>query len=675
VSVEVSATPSDATVVPLRPENLALNQAGMNTWFLRDWSGDAAFVDVFKQSRIWQDAADWHNPVAGIDARGWPTADASTVLFSGDPPDFNGTYHLVFEGQATVSLLWSAGSVDNVRYDAATNTTTADLAYRMTANGSVGVVFRNTRRTPTSLLNSGFANARLYRPGYPTDGSAVFTTPFVEAAARGRVVRHMDWTNTNDNVVERWADRARPGDCTQSGRPAPPYTAEDGTVYNGSLGVAVEHQVQLCNAARTDCWFNVPPVADDTYVRNLALAIRYGTDGTTPYSSPQARPVYPPLDPDLRVYVEYANEIWNSGRGFHSFPLIQARCAHLPAGHPLLSPATTSVYTLMWRYPAWRITTIRDTFRDVFGEGAMLTRVRPVLMTQVGNAQATLSTALRWLDPWLRDGATPRLASDVLYGAGGSGYYGVNNAISATPDRFFAAGNYPEASAVRAFSIDTAWTANYGLRHVAYEGGPGLAYTAGDNRALNADPRMQSLMEATHDAWSAVGGDLLVYYTLRGPSEWEFTANIRNADTPKLRALTRMQTLPRVPVTLGPSLPGVMVARDLASLVVRTGDSFDTTVNGLTAVGGMRVGTMTVYTGHAVAPYSGSLRLTGVAAATTRVAVWIDGVRQGEVTLPAAGGAWRLSDTAPLAVRVPAGVVAVRLEVLEGDLTLRSIAL
>jgi hypothetical protein len=187
---------------------------------------------------------------------------------------------------------------------------------------------------------------------------------------------------------------------------------------------------------------------------------------------------------------------------------------------------------------------------------------------------------------------------------------------------------------------------------------------------------MQTLMEATHDAWSAAGGDLLVYYTLRGPSEWEFTPNIRSADTPKLRALARMQTLPRAPVTLGPALPGVLVARDLAALNVRTGFGYDTAVDGLAVVGGNRLGNMTVYTGHAAAPYSGMLRVSAVAGGLLRLGVFINGVRQGEATLPATTvGAGHLVDTAPLAVRVPAGVVAVRLEVLEGDLMLRSISL
>ncbi len=54
---------------------------------------------------------------------------------------------------------------------------------------------------------------------------------------------------------------------------------------------------------------NIPAAADDDYVRKVALALRYGTDGTNPYPGPQAHPAYPPLDPALRIYLEYANEI------------------------------------------------------------------------------------------------------------------------------------------------------------------------------------------------------------------------------------------------------------------------------------------------------------------------------------------------------------------------------
>jgi hypothetical protein len=49
------------------------------------------------------------------------------------------------------------------------------------------------------------------------------------------------------------------------------------------------------------------------YAYKLAQALLYGTDGTNPYASTQGSPVYPPLSSGLKVWVEYSNEVWNSG--------------------------------------------------------------------------------------------------------------------------------------------------------------------------------------------------------------------------------------------------------------------------------------------------------------------------------------------------------------------------
>lgn len=674
-SEAVAATASaDADPLPAA-DDPARNRVGLNVWFNNDWSGASSFVDVFKESRPWQDAANWNNPVGGTDALGWPTADASTVLFSGSPSDFNGTYRLVFEGQATVSVMWCPGSVANKAWDPATNTTTADVTFAMTSSGSVGLVFRNTRRTADSATNTGFRNVRLYRPGYPSDGSVVFTAPFLAALGKAGAVRLMDWTGASSNVVEHWADRVTPNHATQAGLLGPVYTAPDGATYRQPLGVALEHQVQLCNALMLDCWITVPPVADDEFVQKMALALRFGTDGREPYTSAQAHPVYPPLNPALRLYVEYSNETWNSGSGFLAFHIIQAICAHLPASHPVMTPAPDSIYTAVWRYPAWKAATISETFRAVFGDAAMMTRVRPVLMTQRGNAQNTLGAALTWLDGWLSSLPTPKAMKDVIHGAGGSGYYGANAMVSADPDQFFAPGNYPDSYSLRDFALDAVWTRNYGLRRVAYEGGPGLSFSAADNRNLNADPRMQDMVETAHDAWSGFGGDLLMYYVVRGPSEWEFTPAITNADTPKLRALQELQARPRAAVSAGASLPGTMIARVSDGTRIRTGFGYTLTIDGEVTESGNPAGTFSAQAAHADAAYSGTLVIHGYASSTTRVAVWINGVRQGEVTLAGLSGTRHLYDSSPLAVDVPAGLVVVRLEVLAGDLTVHSIRL
>lgn len=51
----------------------------------------------------------------------------------------------------------------------------------------------------------------------------------------------------------------------------------------------------LANALHADAWFTMPHLADDDYVRNFAQ------------TAPRL------LDPGLKAYVEYSNEVWNRG--------------------------------------------------------------------------------------------------------------------------------------------------------------------------------------------------------------------------------------------------------------------------------------------------------------------------------------------------------------------------
>ena len=107
-SAQASATPTATSSTLPPPDDPTKSYVGLGTWFMNDWDGSSAFVDVFKQSRVWQDAA-WKNN-ATVDTLGWPTEDASTVLMTGYTA---GTYKLVFNGQATVQVMWVSGSVAN----------------------------------------------------------------------------------------------------------------------------------------------------------------------------------------------------------------------------------------------------------------------------------------------------------------------------------------------------------------------------------------------------------------------------------------------------------------------------------------------------------------------------------------------------------------------------------
>jgi hypothetical protein len=353
--------------------------------------------------------------------------------------------------------------------------------------------------------------------------------------------------------------------------------------------VAIEHQVRLCNDLDADLWINVPVAADDEFVRKLALALRYGTDGSEPYQVPTAAPVWAPLERGRKVYVEYANEVWNSAGGFECFRVVEDIVRSLPDSHPLLDPPEENVWYLMWRWPAYRIAAISDAFRAVWGDAAMMETVRPVLMTQRGNGQESLSQALNWLDARGRKLKEPRPVSSWIWGAGGSAYYAVNKVSPGTMPTWTPSspGQLADAAAVADMAMDAVWAGAWGLKRVAYEGGPSLdAFNEANGRRANADPRMTDLIMATHDAWSATGGDLLVYYCIRGPHQWEFTPDIGRLETPKLDALRSLMARPRAPVSAGASLPGTIVAVDQPGRRVRSGTDYPSAWRGRTAWAG-----------------------------------------------------------------------------------------
>ena len=677
-SAWVAGTPNATTSTTMLITN---PRVGLGTWFMNDWDTADAFVDLMKQSRTWN-LSNWNAGSATVDSDGWPTEDASTVLQTFSTlramSSYEGTYKLVFTGKATVTGQWFSGSVTNMVYNSATNTSTADVTVTGYGSGYINLVFTKTQRTASSATGTGFTNAHLYRPGYATDGSAVFTTPFLKAMGKVSTVRMMDWTGTNSNYVVNWTDRTTPNTATQQGL-ANSWTGPDGTTYSGSGGVALEYQIMLCNTVVADCYFNIPVVASDDYVKNMALVIAYGSDGTNPYTSTQTNPVYPPLNPGLRAYLEYANEVWNSSAGV--FPVVEDICNYLPSNHPLLTVDDTpdvGIWYRMWRYPAWRMATISQIFEGVFGSSQMMTRVRPLLETQQGDGQSTLDTALQWLDAWAKTQSPATTVSGLIYGGGGSAYYGVNDSSSAAVDSIFASGNYPSSSTLKAWAVDSTWLYNYGLKHVAYEGGPGIntAFTDAANRLINADSRMETMVNSYQTGWDQMGGDLLIYYDLAGSSAWEFTSDIQNIDTPKFAALADIQSGTKPSASLGTAMPGTLYASTESGYNIRSSGaySYTSTIGGESCISpsGSSSDWFTAYPVHADTAFTGTLTISGAASSKTTMVIWINGVQQGTVTM-AAESSSALENSTSLSVSIPAGLSVIRMETTSGGATFCSL--
>ena len=176
-------------------------------------------------------------------------------------------------------------------------------------------------------------------------------------------IRTMDWGETNQSPQMEWADRRLPSHRAMGGilnrrAPATNFSGDRGT------GMAWEYMILLANELQRDLWICIPHMASDDYVTRLARLVRYGSDGTEPYVSPQANPVYPPLAPSLRIYVEYSNEIWSNGNAFPQGNWAQDQANALGISKP--------------QFNARRFCQVWRIFQETFGGAERVVRVASI---------------------------------------------------------------------------------------------------------------------------------------------------------------------------------------------------------------------------------------------------------------------------------------------------------
>lgn len=645
---------------------------GIGVHQLTYWDRSFAMADVVRQAQF--RSLTWGYDV-GADAQGAPTQDFILIIHSGS---FGaGTYKLAFNGRADVTLSATPrGQVLHLQYDPATNRTTADVVLPADATGNTWLTFRQTRRTPSSSVSDGVTNVQLWRPGYPTDGSVTFTDEFLEAMAKFKVIRTMDLVNANGNPSQRWSERTRPSFIGMT----------------GDKGQSWELMVALANAAGRDLWITVPVKVDDDYIRNLALLLRYGSDGEMPYTSTQANPKFAPLNDGLRVYVEYGNEIWNSGHGFKGFrwALELANQHRMNPAHPIANDGVVNdQYLALRRWVAFRSGQVSQTFRSVWGDNAMMRNVRPILAGQFGNGSLYLSLGLSWAESYFGD------VTRLWYGGGGAAYYDSNVAPvdlqASTMQAYF--DGLPTANFARSVATDTVWAKGYGLRNIAYEGGPGpggsalgsISGSADLAYAYNADPRMAERMHVAHDIWLANGGDLLVYYVYSSSAPWSFSDGSRpltrsDTDSTKMRFVDDVSARSEPQLALGTAVPGTVHLRSPSAFVqTRIGGNTTWRYNGtayrINANAGHPAQSETVLVPIRTTS-AGQFVLsmnTLDALPTDRLDVFVNGQRAGEVRPGVTTTTGQPVATSQLTVRLPAGLSVVRVRAKVGSVWVRDL--
>jgi len=500
---------------------------GMNLNGPSDWNSELPFVDVFHMSRPWvgqKKGEKWgQGPVSELDAHGWvkkvePDCWATTLMCTisgGHYP--SGRYTVLYQGEGKLTFSDNVKIVDESQ--------PGHLVIEV--DSTRGAIFMNIVKTnPDNYLR----NIHVIMPGFEdTYQTEPFHPGFLKRWQGVACFRFMDWMGTNNSKIVTWADRPTPDDATYSGK-----------------GVPLEVMIDLCNRQKADAWFCMPHLADDEYVRQFAAMVREK------------------LDPSLKVYVEYSNEVWNNM--FQQARYAQKKSLELGLGEPKRPWEGACLYHTRRSLEIFKI------WEEVFGATDRLVRVI---------AWQAASDGRYWLDGMLLSRIQPgqvdalAIAPYITFIVPGT---------SKKPDAL-------TADKVAAWSVDQVldyveqnclpitdkWIRNaktvadkYGLRLIAYEAGQHLVGVhGGENNdpmtrlflAANDSPRMGEIYTRYYRVWQDNGGGLMAVFSSVGKSsKWGSWGLLQYADenpaaSPKFMATMRWAASLGQPVNVPASPP------------------------------------------------------------------------------------------------------------------------
>ncbi|MFV2051369.1 G8 domain-containing protein [Aliiroseovarius sp. YM-037] len=322
-----------------RPSTYGVGLAG-----LADWSTQNPFIDVMKSGRTWightkdQSPAWTHADLADgryLDRNGWvkqipeELSAIETLILTEQPEQgvsLSGRYLLRYDGTGALTVGHKAEDIIAAEGE-------VSFTYRPTGQSSVSIRIEETDPNDP-IRNISVVHER------DIDRHAegqIFNPLWLARIGDMRALRFMDWMQTNNSGVVKWNERPLPSDYTYTLRGAP-----------------VEVMVALANELRADPWFTLPHLASEDYVRNFAGYVKAN------------------LDPPLRTYAEFSNEVWNQGFG-------QGAWAQ-QNGATLLG---ADVYDAHAQFAGVQAARMADIWADVYGADAEQRLVR-VIATQTG---------------------------------------------------------------------------------------------------------------------------------------------------------------------------------------------------------------------------------------------------------------------------------------------------
>ena len=573
---------------------------GVNLNFMAAWSSEYTFVDVFKQSSPWFAAGPptWQSVTIDeldLDANGWPRSmrnrhDSSieydfvgVVMYdrlAGHYPA--GDYTVLYEGEGTLQY---ARDAVRVSFDYS-EPVKKEIINIDPSRGGTGAMLKIVETDPNGT-GDYIRNIRVIAPGFSAETTQTFHPDFLANVNKFKVLRYMDWMRTNwqyngdkpirdQNVsavsplddahplhdapenpyfvqpdpsgirstsLRDWAERARASDAQ----------------YTTDYGVPVEIMTELANELDANPWVNMPHMASDDWVTGFATYMRDN------------------LEQDQLIYVEYSNEVWNSG--FYQARWVEER------GKEMWPDSSVSDLEKRLSWFGMRSAQICDIWEEVFG--AQAHQVRCLVATQAANSwigEKMLDCPL-WIEAPCHEHNVDALAIAPYFGqhTGMLQHRDDLQSWLSDPDgglsKLFAELEYgnqlPEEQWLTKVTVDQAKQniSDYAVLAedrdvdlVAYEGGQHLVHVGYPNTELdqtlndqiselfitaNYDPRMRDLYLTYYDHWLNTAGDVHVVYSSVGTysqwGSWGAQEYMDDPEVPKRQAVDGFLTIADCP--------------------------------------------------------------------------------------------------------------------------------
>jgi hypothetical protein len=438
---------------------------------IADWSSETPFIDAFQESREWipqlaSSNVPWTtNSALDLDSYEQVkslTYDqaAGTLLFNdlkGHYPA--GTYTLLYEGEGGFAA-YHDGKIESQWPGK------VEIKVQSPSNG--GIHLKLVATNPANPVR----NMRLLMPGFTEpDQAERFHPDFMQQLRIFQAIRFMDWQSTNNSPLKHWSERTTLQHARQT----------------GPKGAAVEWMVRLANISGCDPWFCIPHQATDDFVTQFATLVR------------------DTMQPNLKAYVEYSNEVWNG----------QFSQCQYAQQQGLAQGLSNNAYEAGLRFYSKRSVEIFNIWHQVFG--AQKDRVIRVLAGQAGNP---------WTGQVIMDHAGAYQHADAYavapYFGGSFGSPSMASTVANwSLDKLFDELRKDLKNTMNNNLVNATNAAQRGLALIAYEGGQHLAGHGGaeNNEALtalfqqaNRDERMGQLYTDYLGLWRHHGGRLFALF-------------------------------------------------------------------------------------------------------------------------------------------------------------------